>query len=374
MKTRNYGIDLLRIISIFCVVVLHTLYRSTLLQSEIESQYNVAWLMESAAYFAVDAFGMISGFVNYSETYKRTKLSNLIELWLQVVFYGVCIVAICVFFTPIDVERSDAVVAMFPLIKGEYWFFSAYAGMLLLSNIVNTAVRNTDDKILVRNMALLLIVIIVLESISVKTNDSYSLFDFERGYNCFWLLTMYFIGATVRKTGLHSRFKNRSKTCCLLVVILVLFSWVWKIEIGQKMAGVIPFGNNWERLFLEYISPTIVAVAFLLLIIFANIKFSAGVEKTISMFSASVFSVYLLNSQPLIASHLWNQKNLSFLLTLNNFKLVGAVLLSCILFVVACLIIDKIRVLLFKALRVKSFTKIIEEKIYVAADKVLNIP
>lgn len=73
---RNYGIDLLRIVSMAMIVVLHVLGHGKLLES-VEAgspKYYVLWFMETMAYCSVNCYGLVSGYVGYG---KRFKLSNL---------------------------------------------------------------------------------------------------------------------------------------------------------------------------------------------------------------------------------------------------------------------------------------------------------
>ena len=62
---RNYGIDLLRLVSMYMVVILHVLAESGVLSAQSLGTQSVAWLLETAAYSAVNCFGMNSGYVSY---------------------------------------------------------------------------------------------------------------------------------------------------------------------------------------------------------------------------------------------------------------------------------------------------------------------
>lgn len=75
---RNYGIDLLRIISMINIINLHLNLASRLLTLNYTSpKFASAWHLETFSFHAVNSFGLISGVVGY----KRYKFSNLI-------FYG----------------------------------------------------------------------------------------------------------------------------------------------------------------------------------------------------------------------------------------------------------------------------------------------
>lgn len=62
---RNYGIDLLRIVSMFMVVFLHILGGGGVLELDSLSgaSYWTAWTLKTASYCAVDIFAIISGYV-----------------------------------------------------------------------------------------------------------------------------------------------------------------------------------------------------------------------------------------------------------------------------------------------------------------------
>jgi surface polysaccharide O-acyltransferase-like enzyme len=76
---RNYGIDLLRLISMLYVLVLHALGRGGLLDhtQRLSVQYQFGWFMQLWALCAVDIFALISGYVGYTEKIKKYNYANL---------------------------------------------------------------------------------------------------------------------------------------------------------------------------------------------------------------------------------------------------------------------------------------------------------
>lgn len=99
MKTRNYGIDFLRMISMIMIVMLHTLGHGGILRSVsfLSVHYQIAWLLEVIAFGAVNTYAMISGFVSVDSHFK---ISNILILWLQVLFYGILINTVFFFLLP----------------------------------------------------------------------------------------------------------------------------------------------------------------------------------------------------------------------------------------------------------------------------------
>ena len=85
MNEKNYGIDALRILSMFMVTILHVLTQGGILNASgrFTSQYEVVWLLQTMAFCAVNVYALISGYV---WVYAKYRYRNLMELWLQVFF------------------------------------------------------------------------------------------------------------------------------------------------------------------------------------------------------------------------------------------------------------------------------------------------
>ena len=90
MMERNYGIDLLRVITMFAVVILHVQVFGGVMNNvkEFSANYEMAWTLETICYCAVDVYVIITGYVYAA---KKTSLSKLISLWVAVLFYSTTI-------------------------------------------------------------------------------------------------------------------------------------------------------------------------------------------------------------------------------------------------------------------------------------------
>ena len=93
---RNHGIELLRIFAMLLAAVLHILKKGGVITASEGNlaAYSTVWLLEAAAYCAVNCYALISGYVGYSDRPKPRRLARCIELWLQVVFYSVIITTV----------------------------------------------------------------------------------------------------------------------------------------------------------------------------------------------------------------------------------------------------------------------------------------
>ena len=129
-KQRNYGIDLLRMIAMLMVVILHILGKGGVLQAAppLSIRYETAWLLETAAYCAVDCYALISGYVGFGT---RCRYADLAALWLRVVFYTVTITAVFALVLPGSVSAGEWLRAIFPVMFNQYWYFTAYFCLFL---------------------------------------------------------------------------------------------------------------------------------------------------------------------------------------------------------------------------------------------------
>ena len=90
---RFYGIDLLRLLAAVYVIILHTLRRGGIYNAAVPDSYQFlsCQLLMSVSFCAVNLFGLISGYVGYSDSEKKHNFVSYGMLWLEVVFYGVLI-------------------------------------------------------------------------------------------------------------------------------------------------------------------------------------------------------------------------------------------------------------------------------------------
>ena len=92
---RDYGIDALKILSMFMIVVVHVLAHGGGLNAadKFSPQYQVAWFIEIATCCAVNCYALASGYVG-----GRYKYTNVVLLWLRTIFYTVLFVSIATLF------------------------------------------------------------------------------------------------------------------------------------------------------------------------------------------------------------------------------------------------------------------------------------
>lgn len=291
---RNYGLDLLRMVSMFLVVNLHVLSQGGAMVRIVghESSYYACWFLETCAYCAVDCYGILSGYVGVTSKHRPARL---LELWLNVFFYSAGITLIYWIAAPELLMEGSLWKAIFPVSWKTYWYFSAYVGLFVVMPYLNKLVNSLEGKER-KHMMLVMFLLFSVSTALPKVNNS----DFLAligGYSFVWLVILYLFGACIRTCS----FKRWTKLQYLLCYFaLVAFSWSFKIVVEnytRQIYGEARFG----RLFIGYTTPTILLASVCLFLTFENIKIrSSRIKRLILTASPLAFSVYIIHTHPLI--------------------------------------------------------------------------
>ena len=353
IQKRNYGIDLLRIIAMLMIVTLHMLGLGGVLNSaeQLSLHYNVGWLIEIAAFCGVNCYALISGYVSVGAKYKYHKI---ITLWFQVVFYTI-LVSICYMLKyPGTVGKETWIRDLFPVITGEYWYFTAYVALFFcipfLNYLLNTMERRKIEKLLVS--------CIVLFSL-IPTIVCRDVFYLQSGYSFVWLIVLYLIGGYLKIYRIEDQISKKKSFAIYFLCIIV--TWIVKIAAESFLPGVtksVPINNT----LISYTSPTMLLAGITLFLSFVNLKIEKDfVKKAIGILGASSFSVYLIHTHSL-SCQILNGRFSSYaggsVLNLIVLTIVFPIMLYLI-----CTAVDVVRAKLFVILKIDCFSQGIWGKI-----------
>ena len=351
-ENRNYGIDLLRIISMLFVVVLHCLGQGGILKHTVigSLQYKFSWLMEICAYCAVDVFALISGYVSYREKEKKMNYSNYINLWMEVVFYGLLVTLIFNIVNPGIVSKNDYLIALFPITNGLYWYFTAYTGLFAIMPFLNKAIRKCSNITMKKIFVVIILLFSVFDTISKR-------FVLASGYTFIWITLLYILGATIKKCEIGKNLKFYK----IIIYILILYAITYLYKIYGFKFSIFDIEIT-KSLLISYTSPTILGVSILYLISFSKMKLHNISKKIIKFAAPSAFAVYLLNNHRLIWQYV--MKNLFVDISKQSILIIFAYVVGfSILFVIGSILIDRIRMLIFKIINVNALSNRIADSI-----------
>ena len=362
LDKRNYGIDFLRIIAMFFVVLLHSLGQGGILSSVTPNslEYKVFWIIQIIALCAVNIFSIISGYVSYSPKEKKVKYSNYLTIWLEVVFYSVLITLLFNIFTDVTITKKDYYMAIMPVTNDLYWYFTAFTGLYIIKPLLDRGIRSCS----VNTMKKVFVSIIICFSFFATIAQSFNL---RGGYSFIWIVLMYIIGACIKKCEIGKKLKTKTLIFALLFFYLVTYIY--------KMYGFEFTFLNIEitkDIFILYISPTILLCSICYVLIFSRLKANGEFKSIIKFITPTYFSIYLLNTHRLIWEH-WIKDVFIFISNEKVVVMLCYVFGFSLLFSLLSIVIDKFRIKIFEVLKIKALSSKIEKGLYIFINKLSSI-
>ena len=335
---RNIGVDLLRLVATFMIVLLHVLRVPDVLDAGVSLWVEV---------FLLGAFNVIALIAGYAYCIEKFNLGRVIRLWITGIFYGV------VFYLITSAVRDNfywtrLIKSFFPVLtkNTSFWFFAPYILVLLLIPIFNYAIEKLPRK----GHLLGLLFFTVFFSIVQFSVDPWGI---ETGKGVLWLIYLYFIGAYFRKYGFL--IKQWWANLCIYLCSSVLTA-------GMALLTKQFNFRFWEARYADYFSHynclLVLIGSIALLALFAQLPIKEKAERTIRYFSSHSLGIYLSNSFLILYIFMlfkmpeWNSGI--------RLLVMGGIALG--VFLVA-FIIEAIRKLLFKYARINALTDLIGEKI-----------
>lgn len=361
LSNRNMGLDLLKILSTFLVVLLHLLGAGGILSScePLSDNYNAAWLLETFAYNSVNIFCITTGYV-YART-QNHRWGKLFDLWGAVFFYSIIFAA--VFFLSGKIVLAEAFYNSLPVTNKNHWYFSAYICLWMIIPYINKMLHAMTKKqhftLIAIGFCLFCIYFFAYEFL--KTD----IFVLKRGYSPLWLFYVYCVGAyiSLHADGLK---KAKKRTCLLVFVGCTVFAWGLKLLllfIGTDLTTRI------SDMVVSYPSPLIVFASIAFFVLFINLKIKSN--KFIFTVSASSFFVYILHTNPLFYFKILSG-SLSSLTDQPWYILIASVLGIAVAVYIVCTVIDVIRQKVFRLIHIEKFYNLIVKLLHTCFDKVRN--
>ncbi len=341
---RNYGIDLLRLVLMFMVCMLHTLGQGGVLSTfniipSEKLSCSIFWFLEVFSFCAVDGFAIISGYVAKN---RPRKYEKLVEMWFQAFFYSFIL---SVILTLIGLNPNWTFLSfiryLFPITFNLFWYFTSFFGLYFLIPMLNKFLFSLNEK----DSKKALIVIFGLFSCIGIVYDS---FMTQWGYSLIWLTTLYCIGVLAKKANIFK--KQKTITLVIILYVSIYLTWLSYIVSG------------YDRL-INYISPTILLSALLMVIIFSRIHLKGTI---ISKLSPLAFGIYLFQLNPVI----WHKLEGAFMkvISFGILKQILYVFLAATCIFVTGLVVEFIRSVLARKMKIPSLSK----KIVLLINKILE--
>lgn len=355
---RNLGIDCLRAVSMFFVICAHILGQGGLLSAAADEPVKryVLSFLQMLTGCAVNCYGITTGFLLCR---KGFRLSRLVKLWLTTVFWSVAVSCAFFLFSPESRSFSEAVSMFLPILRGRYWFFTAYFVVMLLSPALNHLILTLPK----RTFQLLLLTLLVIFGIIPVASLGYDVLRISGGNHFSWMCVLYLIGGYLKVHGI-SRPRN---PCRYLIGYLCfgLFNLLFKIVVEDaetRLLGAPAHGD----LLITNTSPLILGEAICLFLFFkeagASWREKGFGGRLISFAAPGVYAVYMIHVHPLVfwgdllmdAFRPWASWNLP--------AIVGAVFGTAAVVFSSCILLDFLRQQLFGLLKVNKAAEYLSDQ------------
>lgn len=343
---RNLGIDCLRAVSMLAVICLHILGQGGLISHTAANsgKYYLLNFLNILCSCAVDAYGLTTGYLLCDRPFR---LSRLGKLWLTTVFWSVAVS--CGFFLLVPESRtlSEAVSMFLPILRGRYWFFTAYFVTMLVSPVLNVVIHSLNQG----QFRCLLAALFVVFGLIPVCSLGYDVMRISGGNHFAWMISLYLIGGYIKvycpQEGHTSRKKHRWLLCDLVLAL---------VHLGYMLLANLLGLGNWSNLLLTNVSPLIFGEAVCLFLFFREWEIApAGVgARLIRFVTPGIYAVYIIHVHPKV---FWNDSLIALLRPWDDWsvwKVLPAVIGAALGVFVVCILMDRLRQWLFRVLKIDA--------------------
>lgn len=305
MKQRLGNFDLLKILSIYIIIIHHyALWSGWKFEAGFHLNKLTAETMLIGGKLGVNLFVMITG---YFLIQSRAKIKSLLNVIIETTVFSIImyLVTIGLHLTDHQFEWLAFLRKVFPVIFNEYWFVTAYTLMYLCVPAINKLMLTTSvEKI--RKVLFFAFIILSL----------YTLIFFEKGVNFahpIWFIYLYCIGGYIRLNQEKLKKIKLSRLILGLVtffgmgIVLNIFLQITLTNTTSKLTTLLRSLGWFENIFYTRdASPLLLVMSILIFLIF--LQFSIPSSKPLTYLANASFGVYLFQSAKIFStSVLWPQ-------------------------------------------------------------------
>ena len=349
---RNYGIDLLKIISMINVIILHINNRDFYNLQKIPKhpKFKQVCLLEILSFWPVNTFGLISGIIGF----KKYKFSNIIYIWFEYFYYSVFF-SIYLFINSL-LDLKGLISSMFPLGIKNSWYINAYFFLYILLPFLTNSI-NIIDRYIFTKLICLYFFFYSLYNKLIEYNFGKTNFDFaNNGYSSIWLIILFIIG------GYIGRFYNKYLFSKLFLFIIFIFS---SFITSEHIFYNLDKKNVANTILIDYNSPTIIIQALSLTLLFSKVNINNKYIKMAISFFIPLNMCVLIIHMTIFSFKTSNiLKFKKYIEQLNPKYLIFKKYAISILIYFLCAFFDYFRSIIFKITKIRYLSKYIEKKYF----------
>lgn len=339
-KRRDSNMELLRILAMLIIMIVHADFRALNVPSSSDALIEPfptlgKLIVESFSIIGVNVFVLLSGWYGI-----KVRKERFLEFLFQIIFF----ICLCYLFISIYHQHFVSPSISYFLMVGEwnYWFIKCYLFLYLFSPVLNAFVEKSTKN----HFFVLLASFYIFQTIyGWVGNVSW----FHNGYSGISFLGLYLLARYLRLYPCKW-IQFDKKYDLLIYVAFSLFNTT--IAFLSLRYNLIPYKITF---FYQYTSPFVILSSVFFLLYFTKLKINYN--PYINWIASSCFAIYLLHSNSYLARYY--DGFIVFLYNRCDNPLFIIYVLSFIFMVfIACIIIDKIRIALWKTIQsIAGFTR-----------------
>lgn len=330
----------------FTVVIMHVCTQGGVLDSLTYGtlSYYCVWVLMCITYCANNTFALLSGYLY--DVSKRKTIPKAVLLWVNMFFYTIIISLVFFIIDPSYRSVENIIKAITPVTSGQYWYLSAYFGLIILMPLLNYCLDNLEGRALHTSAITVVVVFSLLPTL--RHTDP---FGINNGWSSAWLAIMYYFGGYTKKTNLLSRvpLKKAVRLFSLSVAIASGSKFLIEFIVSLYIEGNNIYGGGY---LISLTSPVIIAESLFLIAVFEKITITKPV-KVISTISSSIMSVYLIHQHPFI-KHLFISGRFAVSSGETVLFTIAKILLGAAIIFSICVMLDYVRATLFRKMLIKD--------------------
>lgn len=348
-KERNSSYELMRIISMFLIVLYHIIVHGKMIENCENAGLKI--LLEVIKFMTlvhVNSFILVTGYFQIESKFNQKKIWSLIgSNW----FYRLAIMILFSIFEIVNLDKVTMLKEGFPINLNEYWFFQNYLLLYCLIPFINKGILNMNKKTF---QEMIIVMFIVFSIIPAVTGGE---FFFNNGFSLYQFVFLYILGAYLKKFPIEKSyiFKIMSKNMYKIVLITIFFICLISNYILYSYADSISWINSGFKLISNYIKwacgnyscPFVVIQSVAYFLYFGTLQFNSTL---INKIASLTFGIYLIHDNNFVREkiYIWLKINNG---PIYSYSFVIYMIIVSIIIFVVCMLIEFIRQIISKKIQ-----------------------
>lgn len=358
LRDSNY--ELLRIISMFFIVLYHIIVHSHILDYTRGVSNFVLNGFVFLIMIHVNLFMLITGYYQSKSTFK---LKKLIKLLLEVWFYNIVINSILSIAGLVTYTNDDYLTKIMFYNIESYWYISCYIIIYILSPFINKFIESIDKNTLKK------LVLIMIFCFSVFPFITGNTFYSTNGLTLVQYIMLYFIGSYIRKFSVNKKilkkFNITQKRAIYISIYILCFIFnmsIYYLHIyleGLDSNILHHLSKNIGFYKYYYNHPLIIVQSISFFLLFGTFSFK---NKIINKISSFTLGIYFITESFYIKVNLYKWIKIDTGRIIYGKSIILKIFIWAIIIFTLCAIIEWLRQLLFKIISKWKITKKLDNK------------